>query len=127
MNSTIIKSYVNAFNNVVIQFLNDLIKTFPEETEFKKFKTAFIILKNTNSKKCVELFKFYVKDYKIEITSRDEVFFITKDTRNLSNVDDNFVINLLDKLKVYWKTLTSTNKEQIWKYMNTLLVLSDKI
>lgn len=121
------KSYLIAFNNVVTQFIEDLILTFPEDMEFRKFKTGFLLVKKTNHKKLLQVFKFYIKSYKTKIINKDEKFFLITDSNNLSQMEDNSISNLLDKLKVYWKNLSNNNKEKIWKYLNTLIILSEKI
>lgn len=120
-------SFLTAFNNVISQFIDDLINTFPEEREFRKFKTGFSILKSTNNKKIVQVFKFYIENYKEQIRNRDDNFFIVTDSESLAESDDNSIANLLDKLKVYWKLLSENNKDKIWQYLNTLIILSNKI
>ena len=120
-------SFLTAFNNVISQFIDDLIKTFPEEREFRKFKTGFSLLKSTNNKKIVQVFKFYIENYREQISNRDDNFFIVTDSETLSDSDDNSIANLLDKLKVYWKLLSENNKDKIWQYLNTLIILSNKI
>ena len=120
-------SFLTAFNNVISQFIDDLIKTFPEEREFRKFKTGFSLLKSTNNKKIVQVFKFYIENYREQINNRDDNFFIVTDSETLSDSDDNSIANLLDKLKVYWKLLSENNKDKIWQYLNTLIILSNKI
>jgi hypothetical protein len=120
-------SYLAAFNNVVSQFIEDLIITFPEEMEFRKFKTGFLLLKKTNPKKLLQVFKFYIKSYKTKIINRDDNFFLITESSNLAQIEDNSISNLLDKLKVYWKPLSDTNKDNIWKYLNTLIILSEKV
>ena len=120
-------SFLTAFNNVISQFIDDLIKTFPEEREFRKFKTGFSLLKSTNNKKIVQVFKFYIENYREQISNRDDNFFIVTDSETLSDSDDNSIANLLDKLKVYWKLLSENNKDKIWQYLNTFIILSNKI
>jgi hypothetical protein len=120
-------SYLKAFNNVISQFIDDLNETFPEEREFRKFKTGFSLLKSTNNKKIVEVFKFYIENYKDQITNRDDNFFIVTASESLVEPDDNSIANLLDRLKVYWKLLSANNKDKIWEYLNTLIILSNKI
>ena len=44
-----------------------------------------------------------------------------------ANEDENTVEQVINKLKVYWKELSIENKEKIWKYLETLIKLSDLI
>jgi hypothetical protein len=126
MDTSINRTFLSAFNNVVTQFINDLIITFPEEMEFKKFKTGFSLLSKTNPRKFLTVFNYYIGNYKSQIIEHDESFFLITKSDNLSGVEDNSITQLLDKLKIYWKTLSASNKDKIWTYLNTLMVLSDK-
>lgn len=115
-----------AFNNVIMKFIEDLIETFPEEKEFKVFKNGLLLLKKTNPRKVLELFKYYSINFKEQINKQDETFFINTDSATLSESSDNYVTKILDKLKVYWNLLSDTNKAKIWQYLNTLIKLSEK-
>ena len=53
---------------------------------------------------------FEVKDDKVEEN--------VKDTKN--------AWRFIDNLKQYWKSTSETNKNVIWKYLNTLVTLSEK-
>ena len=126
MDTSINKTFLSAFNNVVTQFINDLINTFPEEMEFKKFKTGFSLLSKTNPRKFLTVFNYYIGNYRSKILEKDETFFLITESNNLSGVEDNSITQLLDKLKTYWETLSLYNKDKIWSYLNTLMVLSNK-
>ena len=41
--------------------------------------------------------------------------------------DENTVEQVINKLKKYWGELSIENKEKIWKYLETLIKLSDLI
>jgi len=117
---------LTAFNNIVIKFNDELIETFPEENEFKVFKNALLLLKKANPRKVVEIFKYYSINFKNKIESKDESFFLETDPKMLSEMEDNAISNLINKLKLYWNTLSTINKDKIWQYLNTLLKLSEK-
>ena len=51
--------YLTAFNNLVINFNEDLIKTFPDENDFKVYKRGIEMLNSANAKKICQLFKNY--------------------------------------------------------------------
>jgi len=115
---------LTAFNNLVLQFNDDLIKTFPEEIDFKVSKNAMLLLKKTNPRKLLELFKEHLETYRKPISIRDESFFLTNDYRNLD--DTNSFMLLITKLKFLWLKLDSDNKTKIWNYFDTFLKLIDK-
>ena len=44
-----------------------------------------------------------------------------------ANGDENTVEQVINKLKKYWHELSQENKDKIWKYLETLIKLSDLI
>ena len=67
--------------------------------------------------------------YKEKILNKDESFFLDNDYSEIkqANEDENTVEQVINKLKKYWKELSSENKEKIWKYLETLIKLADLI
>jgi hypothetical protein len=122
-------TYLTAFNNLIFKFTDDLIETFPEENDFKVYKRGLTILKSANAKKMCVIFKAYSHIYKEKILSKDESFFIKNDYSEIKEAteDENTVEAVINKLKLYWTGLSQENKEKIWKYLETLIKLSDLI
>ena len=117
---------LGAFNNVLSKFIEDLIVIFPEENDFRVFKNGFFLLKKTNPRKVLNLFIYYYQNNKEKIDNKDDKFFLDKDTESLAETDDNYIIKIMDKLKIYWINLSDTNKQTVWKYLNTLIKISEK-
>ncbi len=122
-------TYLTAFNNLIFKFTDDLIETFPEENDFKVYRRAFSILKSANAKKMCVIFRNYSQIYREKILSKDETFFLDNDYSEIkeANEDENTVEQVINKLKSYWGELSAENKEKIWKYLETLIKLSDLI
>ena len=122
-------TYLTAFNNLIFKFTDDLIETFPEENDFKVYKRALTILKAANAKKMCVIFKNYSYIYKEKILSKDESFLLANEYSEIkqANEDENTVEQVINKLKLYWKELSDENKQKIWKYLETLIKLSDLI
>jgi hypothetical protein len=125
-------TFLTAFNNIIFKFIDDLISTFPEESEFKVYKQTLIILKAANAKKMCLLFKNYSYIYREKINGKDETFFINNDYTELKEAsmksfDDDSVSAIIEKLKIYWVELSNENKDKIWKYLNTMIQLSDLV
>ena len=119
--------YLTAFNNLTLKFIDELIETFPEENDFKVYKTGINFLHRANAKKFCLLFKNYISVYKTKIINRDETFFLNTDYSEVVNSNDSSVENIILKLKNYWNTLSDSNKTNIWDYLNSLIKLSDLI
>jgi hypothetical protein len=121
-------TYLTAFNNLVIKFNDDLIMTFPEENDFKVYKRGIMMINLANAKKICSLYKNYMILYRTKIEEKDESFFLENNyTEIVNNIKSEGVEGIIQKLKNYWTTLSSANKEKIWEYLLSLIKLSDMI
>lgn len=122
-------STLTAFNTQLDRLLENLINYFPGNDNFKNFQTIFSLLKTTNPRKIMSLFKTYVTDkYKTQILEKNEEFFMeNKFEEEKSNIkNDNYADDLIKQLKEHWSMIDEKNKEIIWKYFQVLVVLSEK-
>ena len=69
---------VNAFNDMLGQFLVELHKTFPEEKDIKKMMTSFDVLRSANPRLVVDGFMKGVAPYTDKISSKDETFLLNE-------------------------------------------------
>lgn len=120
-------SILTAFNNIIIDFVDDCISVFPSDPEFKTYKNALLLLKKYNPKKIVDTFKEYVSLYREQLVSKDEQFFLNNSFKEVEKYNNEEIFNVINRIKTYWKDLTSENKQKIWKYIEVLIQLSDKI
>ena len=118
-------TYLTAFNNIVFKFTDELIETFPEETDFKVYKRALTIIKSANAKKLSELFKNYSYIYREQILEKDETFFINANYNEIADLKEDYIVAIIYKLKKYWQQLSDDNKNKIWEYLITMIKLSD--
>jgi hypothetical protein len=121
MNST----YITAFNNIVLQFNEELIKVFPEDIDFKMSKNALSLLKKNNHKKIFELISPHLLLYHEYINNKDDRFFIETDVNKFT--DDSEDVPIISKLRKYWEHLSDNNKNNIWNYIQTILKLSTQL
>lgn len=123
-------TYLTAFNNIIFDFIDDLIGTFPEENDFKVYKRTLELLKSANAKKMCMIFKGYSYQYREKIKQKDESFFLKNTYDEIkadSKQDDNSVVAIIEKLKNYWNELSNENKDKIWLYLNTMISLCDLV
>jgi hypothetical protein len=118
-------SFLKAFSTLLLKFNDELIELFPEETEFNTLKTAIELVKKTNPRLMVEIFRSYIDLWKTQILSRDESFFMANDYDEITQGDDYFK-TLIERLKKHWDTLSENNKNSIWKYLETLIKIAEK-
>ena len=108
---------VSAFNDMLEQFLTELMGTFPEEKSIKKYHAGFDVLRKSNPKKVVEGFMLTIGPVTQKIMNKDE-----------SILDDN--LEILDELSIkkHWNDGISDNtKGAIWQYLQTLYMLGTTI
>ena len=130
-------SYLTTFNNLIEEFINKLSDLYPEDQDFKNFKTILLIIKKANPRKILELFDKHCLKYKEYIKNKDEQFILTydfiKDKHELekkeykNNVNDEYIISLMIKLRDYWAHMDKDTIDNIWKYLNLFILLSDKL
>ena len=100
---------VGTFNDMLGQFINELIQTFPEEKSFKKYQTSLDIMKKANPRKCVDAFMKNVGTYSQQIMTKDDSFFPVVEELPISK---------------YWNDdLSTATKDAIWQYLQTLNIL----
>jgi hypothetical protein len=100
---------VGTFNDMLTQFINELIQTFPEEKAFKKYQTSLDIMRTANPRKCVDAFMKTASKYSNQIMAKDDSFFKDFDELPISK---------------YWNDdLSESTKNAIWQYLQTLNIL----
>jgi hypothetical protein len=108
---------VSAFNDMLEQFLTELMGTFPEEKSIKKYHAGFDVLRKSNPKKVVEGFMMTIGPVAEKIMNKDE-----------SIIEDN--LDILEELSIkkHWNDGISDNtKGAIWQYLQTLYMLGTTI
>ena len=110
---------VNAFNDMLGQFLVELHKTFPEEKDIKKMMTSFDVLRSANPRLVVDGFMNGVAPYTDKISSKDETFLLNEIEK----------IDLLKDLNIksYWGRMSEGTKAATWQYLQTLYMLGTTI
>lgn len=103
-----------AFNNMLLEFLNDLCRVFPDRTHLKKYQTLLKTGMTVTPDLIVYKFMEEVRPYSEKITNRDPTFF--------SEAKGEFTDSL--KIQELWESDISDNtRECVWKYLNTLVVI----
>ena len=103
-----------AFNNMLMEFLNDLCKVFPDRTHLQKYQTLLRTGMTLTPDVIVYKFMDEVRPYSEKITQRDPSYF--------SEAKGEFTDNL--KIKELWESeMSDKTRDCIWKYLNTLVVI----
>jgi hypothetical protein len=114
---------VATFNKLFDEFLEKIIAKFDSQ-KLKTYRRAFLLLKDTYPETPVNLFMVGCVNYKTEILSRNDSFFL-KDEKIQENLKKfgNFTQDC--GIDVYWNTLTPVTKKAIWDYIQSLFVLGE--
>ena len=121
-------SIYKAFNKIFISLIDDCILVFPEDPNFKNYRKGAKILDQFNTLKPAQVYKKYSSMYRQYIDTKNEDFFLNNDYSKLNVVaDDDEVTNFINNIKLHWNDLSTENKDKIWKYLNTLCLLTDKL
>ena len=74
------------------------------------------------------MFTLYVYKYRTKIMNKNEDLLLETDfvNENTDNNGDSSAFDIMSKLKAKWKSLNSSEKDNIWTYLQVLIKLTDK-
>ena len=109
---------VSAFTNMLEQFMDELIQTFPEEKSFSKYRSTLAVIKKANPRSLVSLFMDSVGPHQTAIMAKDESILTSGKIEFLK------AINIE---KVWTAEVSDSTKGAIWQYIQTLVILGTTI
>lgn len=113
------------FNSLLEELLDKMISKFQNE-KLKSYRRFFIMMKSIQPRTPVNIFMSGCVDYKHQISTRDDIFFMTNsDIKEKSKYFGNFTDDC--GLSSYWNQLSDKTKNAIWEYIQTLFVLGEII
>jgi len=107
---------VETFNELLLQFVDELSRTFPENTIVKTYRTTVASLIKKDPGVCLQTFVQNVKPHEDLIRNQDERIFeeFSKNYGILKSLD----------LETLWKSeLSEKSRKAIWQYVQGLYVL----
>lgn len=115
------------FNVTFAEFIEDLVKVIQDDPELRVYEILLRGAFATNPRYVCDAFhKFVVIPYEDEILKKNEDFFLKHDYNNLTEADSN-ALEVITRIKTYWKDLNDANKETVWKYFRVLVLLNKRI
>jgi hypothetical protein len=113
-------TYMRTFFKQLAEFVGQLEEMFPDDPDFAVFQTFLGLVQRTNPQMILATIQEHVVNkYETQIASRDEAFILTYDSKDY----DSDVMNIVSKLRTYWKTLTEPSKNAMWQYLHVLTQL----
>jgi len=111
---------VDTFNELLLQFVDELAHTFPENTIVKTYRNTVGMLIKKDPGVCLETFMKNVKPHEDLIRNQDERIF-----EELSRSYG--ILKTLD-LETMWKSeLSDNSRSAIWQYVQGLYVLGNNV
>jgi len=121
--STLLRS----FNTHLFEFLDDIIRIFPDNLEIQTAKTSFQTIKRANPTAIAKVwFSYIYMPYREVIDSGDIQFFFQKDySEDLSVLQNSGeIIKIIDTLREPVSNMSETEKAFTMKYLQNLSKLS---
>ena len=117
---------VKVFNDHLVEFLDDVIRIFPDNADLQTGRTFIVGLKKVNPRKIIEVWKNFVNDlYLEEINKGNLEFFIEKDyTHDVRYMSPN-ILQIIENIKLPLKQTQNENKKKTIKYVQNLCKICD--
>ena len=113
-------SLLKAFNNHLLEFIEDVIRIFPDNLDIKTGKTFIEGVKRVNPKKIITYWRDNILNlYEAEIAEGDITFFINKDyKKDIGNEAQS--LKVLEDIRNLVRNTTLENKNKAMKYIQNL-------
>ena len=121
-------SILTAFNNHFEEFLNDVVRVFPDDIDIATAATALGKLRKANPRLVILTFKEHVKaPYGEQISEGNLDFFLEKDyTKDVEGSSQaSAILDKIDKIKDPINNMEEEEKAKVLKYMQNLCKLCD--
>ena len=116
-----------AFSNQFVSFFEDLSMTYPEEKDISLAYQTLKLMKQANPRLIHTVFMNVVDEYfSKNILEENEEYVIERATNVLEKeyVNMSYIFRIFD---THWTTMSETNKNHIWKYLKSLVLLAGKV
>jgi len=117
---------VSAFCNQLVRFFEELTQTFPDERDIKSGLEVIQGARKINPRMVLDMFYEHVAKDLTSAIMNDDVDSVIKFGRAKIHGTFNEMMPALAIFDKHWATLSSANREAIWKYLKVLVVLCEK-
>ena len=117
---------LQAFNNHLIEFFNDIVKIFPDDKEINLACTSLTGIRKMNPKLIISIWKNYINEkYLKEIESGNIDFFINENYESALKDSNSSkeILSKIETLRTPIKLMGDINKKKTIKYVQNLTKL----
>ena len=121
-------SLLKTFNTHFFEFLDDILRIFPENTDLAIARKSFETIKKANPTAIIKVWLNFVYNPYREVIDQGNIdFFFEKDySSDLSNLaNGNEIMKVIDVMRKPIKEMSESNREHSMKYIHNLSKLSD--
>jgi hypothetical protein len=115
------KVFLDAFFNQFGDFLDQLVKVIPDDTDLPAYKATLGLLQRTNPTLVIKETFTHMSPFEAVIRARNEDFFLKHEFAEYDTLEQ-----LITKIKSLWVGLSENNKNCVWGYLTILLDISKR-
>lgn len=119
-------SALTAFTTQLVNFFDELCKTFPEEKDIVMATEAIKGAKKINPRLILDLFTEHVYNDLAPAVARRDVIEIRQVAQRKISTQFNEMLSALAIFDKHWDSMGTQNQEVIWKYLKVLCILCEK-
>jgi hypothetical protein len=119
-------SALTAFTTQLVNFFDELCKTFPEEKDIVMATEAIKGARKINPRLILDLFTEHVYNDLAPAVARRDVIEIRQVAQRKISTQFNEMLSALAIFDKHWDSMGTQNQEVIWKYLKVLCVLCEK-
>jgi len=115
------------FCDQLTAFFEDISETYPEEKDLATAVPALKLLTKANPRMIHTVFKDVIfTEFSQHILDENEEYVLKRAKEILESKysDVAYAFLIFDR---HWSTMTETNKQHIWKYLKTLILLCERV
>jgi len=116
-----------AFNSKLLEFIEELADTYPEEKDISNALDALRLLKKVNPRLIHSGFMEYIyPDFHQPVMKEDEDTLIKKAKEMINGEHKDYAVAyiIFDR---HWTTMTEANKKAIWNWCKVIVILAQRV
>ena len=119
---------LTGFNDHLLEFVEDIVRVFPEDVNIRTAKNAMLTVRKANPKMLIKIWEECIcKPYQSYIDDGDISFFVNKDySSDFDGYEDaDTVLSAINRLRDPIKNMNETNQKKAMQYIQNLSRLTN--
>lgn len=123
--------YLKKLNETFFELLSDLITAFPNDGDFHVYLMAAETAVAFDNTLIYRIFQNKVICYESQILAKDEQFLINIDMESKLEISTEtvkeYLVYVIRKLRGLWHDISNDDRDIIWRYFRTMVLLYHKV